>query len=145
MRKLHPGRLCTLYILNYNKLPLDVKEFFDHCTIKETPFLKKFPVIWLSSIFTKNRNRLQFYIRNPFKNESDQTKSSQKNWTHLQFHKRNPFKKFSDQKKINPEIRPQKYPLGPSSWRPFFKNSLLEGDFENCWGNSPTTPKFNTH
>ena len=100
MRKLHPGRLCTLYILNYNKLPLDVKEFFDHCTIKETPFLKKFPVIWLSSIFSKNRNRLQFYIRNPFKNESDQTKSSQKNWTHLQFYERNPFKIYSEQKKL---------------------------------------------
>ena len=39
---------------------------------------------------------------------------------------------FSD-KKINPEIWPQKYPLRRWSWRPFFKKSSYQCDFENSW------------
>ena len=90
----------------------------------------------------KNWTHFQFYKRNPFKNESDQKKGSLKNWNHIQFYKRYPFKKipfnftleihliffrfsamgwilqknflskFLDEK-INPEIRSQKYTLGP--------------------------------
>ena len=101
---------------------------------KESPFQKKFSLIWLSSIFTKNWTHLQFYKRNPFKIESDQKKSLPKNWTHLQFYKRNPRKNYSEQKKINPEIWSQKYPLGSSSWRPFLKKvkgfpCKIEGEF----------------
>ena len=44
-------------------------------------------------------NPLQFYKRNPFKNESHQKKSSPKNWNRLQFYIRNPFKIYSEQKK----------------------------------------------
>ena len=51
-------------------------------------------------------------MKNPFKIYS----------TRLQFYKRNPFKFFSE-KKMDPEILSQKYPLGPTSWRPFLKKS----------------------
>ena len=43
-------------------------------SIKESPFSKIFPLIWVSSIFSKNWTHLQFYNRNSFKNESDQKK-----------------------------------------------------------------------
>ena len=88
---------------------------------------------------------LKFYIGNPFKIESDQTKSSPKNWTHLQFYIRDPFKKFSDQKKINPEIRPQNYPLGPTSWVPFFRKLSPTGCFWKFLKISSNSPKYNTH
>jgi len=39
--------------------------------------------------------------------------------TLLNFKKRNPFKFL--EKKISPEIWSQKYPLEPSSWRPFLE------------------------
>ena len=63
-------------------------------SIKESPFSKIFPLIWVSSIFSKNWTHLQFYKRNPFKNESDQKKGSPKNWNRLQFLKENPLKIF---------------------------------------------------
>ena len=63
-------------------------------SIKESPFSKIFPLIWVSSISSKNWTHLQFYKRNPFKNESDQKKGLPKNSNHLQFYKRNPFNFF---------------------------------------------------
>ena len=46
-------------------------------------------------LFSKFRNHLQFYMRIPFKIESDQIKRLTTNWYRLQFYKRNPFKKLS--------------------------------------------------
>ena len=53
---------------------------------------------------------------------------SPKKWNHLQFYKRNPFKNESDQKKSYYNKRPWGNFL---LLRIFFKNSLQEGDFEN--------------
>ena len=69
-------------------------------------------------------------------------KSLPKNWTHLQFYKRNPRKNYSEQKKINPEIWPQKYPLGSSSWRPFLKKVTLGVWFWKLLGQLPNLSKI---
>ena len=93
-------------------------------SMKESPFWKKFPLIWLFSISPKKWNHLNFYKRNPYKNESDQKKRFHKklkspsilqeksllkkctfifiweipwkiiNWNRLQFYKRYPFTIF---------------------------------------------------
>ena len=39
--------------------------------------------------------------------------------------KKKSLEKFSEHKKIDPEIWSQKYPLGPTSWRPFLKKVTL--------------------
>ena len=84
---------------------------------KESPFWKKFPLIWLFSIFTKNS-------------------------THLQFYKRNKRKNYSEQKKINFEIWSQKYPLEPSSWRPFLKKVAVPLWFWKLLGQLPNLSKI---
>ena len=75
-------------------------------------------------------------------------------WYLLHFHQKlNPpsilhlksIEKNFRRKKIKPGIRPQKYPLGQSSWRPFLKKLPYHCDFENLWVNSPTCRNFNTH
>ena len=74
---------------------------------------------WSARNLHFKRNSLQF----------DFSQFSPKNWTHLQFYKRNPFKNFSEQKKIDPEIWPQKHPLGSTSWRPLFQKPSPRGWF----------------
>merc|ERR1711891_79616 len=59
------------------------------------------------------------------------------------FLKKNPCQFFS--KKINSEILPQKYPLGSTSWTPFFQKLSPQGVFENSWVNSPTCLELHSH
>ena len=77
--------------------------FILHCCYTNAPYIfalikqifqRNSLHIAFSQFSQKKWNRLQFYKRNPFKNESDQKKGSPKNWNHLQFYKRNPFKFF---------------------------------------------------
>ena len=79
---------------------------------------------------------LLFYIRNPSKIYSFCKQRRE-------FYIRNPLKIFSEQEIIFSKLSPRG--REPKSWRPFFKNLLFEGVFENSWGKSLTPPKFNTH
>ena len=62
-------------------------------SIKESSFLNKFPLIWVSSIFSKNWTQLQFYKRNVLLKISC-----------LQFCMKNPFKFFFNHPNFSREI-----------------------------------------
>ena len=84
-------------------------------SMKESPFWKKFPLIWLFSISPKKWNHLNFYKRNPYKNESDQKKRFHKKLKspsilkeksllkkmYLHFYMRNPLKKLKTEIAFN--------------------------------------------
>ena len=92
--------------------------------IKVSPFSKIFPLI--SSISAKIELTFNFPQEIPLKINRTERKGSTKNWNHLQFYIRNPFENESDQKKSYYNKRPWGNFL---LWRPFFQKLSPNGYF----------------